>query len=146
MADMPHPGAPPRAASRYTDRPAAEASGWVTFAGALLAILGTLNIVYGIAAISDSRVYVGDVEYVFGTLNSWGWFLCIAGAIQLLTAFGVWSGNELARWVGVFIAGLNAIIQLFFIPALPFLALALFAIDILVIYGLIAYGGRQAAT
>ena len=145
MADMPETSLPPQVAARYERRPVEDkGSGWVTFAGALLAILGTLNIIYGIAAISDSRVYVGDQTYVFGDLNSWGWLLLFAGAIQLVTAFGVWSGNELARWAGVFIASANAIIQLLFIPAIPFLALSLFAIDILVIYALIAYGGRQA--
>ena len=144
MADMPHTGATPRSAARSASRPADDSSGWVTFAGALLAILGVMNIVYGIAAISDSRVYVGEQTYVFGDLNTWGWFLLFAGAVQLVTAFGVWSGNEIARWAGVFIAAINAIIQLLFIPAFPFLALSLFAIDILAIYGLIAYGGRPA--
>ena len=143
MADMPSTGVPPRATARGRVQEE-DTTGWVTFAGAMLAILGTLNIVYGIAAISDSRVYVGESTYVFGTLNSWGWFLLFAGAVQIVTAFGIFSGNEIARWAGIFIAGANAIIQLFFIPAFPFLALSLFAVDILVIYGLIVHGGRPA--
>lgn len=145
MADIPHTSTPVGASThRATARPVQDESGWVTFAATLLGILGTLNIIYGIAAISDSRVYANDVTYVFGSLNSWGWLLLFGGALQLLVAFGVWNGNELARWGGVLLASLNAIIQLFFIPAMPFLALALFAIDILAIYGLIAYGGQRA--
>ena len=145
MADMPHTSAPIGATSRATARPAQEEdSGWITFASTLLGILGTLNIIYGIAAISDSRVYVGDATFVFGSLNTWGWLLLFAGAIQLFASFGVWSGNEIARWAGVFVAAANALIQIFFIPAFPFLSLALFAVDILVIYGLVAHGGRRA--
>jgi len=40
------------------------------------------------------------------------------------------------------VAGINSIIQLIFLPAYPFLALSIFTLDILVIYGLVAYGGR----
>jgi hypothetical protein len=116
----------------------------VTFAGTMLAIVGTMNVIYGIAAIDNANVYVGDAQYVFGDLNTWGWFLLIVGAVQIVTAFGIWSGNELARWVGVFAASVNALLQLLFIPAFPFLSLSLFAIDVLVIYGLIAYGGRRS--
>jgi hypothetical protein len=47
-----------------------------------------------------------------------------------------------ARWTGVVIAGLNAIIQLIFLPAYPLLAVTIFALDVLVIYGLVTYGGR----
>jgi hypothetical protein len=46
--------------------------------------------------------------------------------------------------VEIVTAGLNSIVQLLFLPAYPFLALALFTVDVLIIYGLIAYGGRRA--
>jgi hypothetical protein len=144
MADMAQGAAPVRPASRRDTR-TTEGHGWVTFAGTMLAVVGTLNIIYGIGAIDDSRVYVGEATYVFGDLNTWGWFLVIIGAVQLLTAFGIWSGNELARWLGVFAASANALLQVLFMPAFPFLAMTLFAVDILVIYGLIAYGGRRIA-
>ena len=43
------------------------------------------------------------------------------------------------------ILSLNALAQLLMMPAYPFWSLAIFAIDILAIYGLIAYGKRIAA-
>ena len=39
-------------------------------------------------------------------------------------------------------AGINAVIQLLYLPAYPWLSLAIFAVDVLVIYGLVAYGGK----
>jgi Short repeat of unknown function (DUF308) len=117
--------------------------GWVVFAGTMLAIVGILNVIYGIAAISNSRFYVHGVEYVIGDLKLWGWILLIVGVIQFFAAFSIWSGTEWGRWVGVASASINAIMQLIFIPAYPFLSLAIFAIDILIVYGLLAYGGRQ---
>jgi hypothetical protein len=120
--------------------------GWVMFAGTVLALVGTLNIIEGIAAISRSHFFVGNAHYVFGDLKSWGWTVLIIGAIQLLTGFGVLMKNQLARWVGVGFAALNAIAQLLMIPSYPFWSLTLFAMDILIMYGLIAYGGRSYRT
>jgi hypothetical protein len=36
----------------------------------------------------------------------------------------------------------NAVVQLLAIPAYPFWALAVFALDLLVVYGLVAYGAE----
>jgi hypothetical protein len=119
--------------------------GWVAFAGTMLAIVGTLNIVYGIAAIDDANVYVGDTQYVFGDLNTWGWFLALVGALQFVAAFGIWNGAQWARWAGVVSAAGNAILQLIFLPAFPLLSLSLLGIDVLVIYALIQYGGRRTS-
>lgn len=55
----------------------------------------------------------------------------------------VFVGNQLARWAGVVIASLNLVAQLMFIPAYPFWRLSILALDVLVIYGLTAYGARS---
>jgi hypothetical protein len=47
------------------------------------------------------------------------------------------------RWFGIGVAGLNAIAALLSIPAYPFWSLAVFTIDIVIIYGLSAYGGSR---
>jgi hypothetical protein len=119
-----------------------EGGGWITFAGVVLVIVATLNIIDGIAAIGDSAFFVGDARYVFSDLNTWGWIVLVIGVIQAAVALGVWAGSQLARWTGVLIVSLNAIAQLLFIPSYPFLALSIFTLDVLVLYGLIAYGGR----
>ncbi|MBI5103455.1 MAG: hypothetical protein HZB46_00415 [Solirubrobacterales bacterium] len=137
--------APTRSARAAEAHDAEHGSGWVAFAGTMLAIVGTLNVIYGIAAIDDANVYVGDAKYVFADLNTWGWLLLIVGAVQFLAAFGIWNRAPWARWIGVLSASGNAILQLLFLPAFPFLSLALLAIDVLVIYGLVAYGGRRQA-
>lgn len=118
--------------------------GWVLFAGIMLAIVGTLNFIYGIAAISDSKFYINDAKLIISNLNTWGWFLVIVGAVQVVSAIGIWAQAAGARWVGIGSAGINAIIQMLTISGYPFLSLALFGVDILVIYGLLAYGRRPA--
>ena len=116
--------------------------GWVAFAGVLLVTLGTVNIIEGIAAISNAHFFVHNASYVFADLNTWGWIGICMGAIQLLAGLGVFIKNQWARWVGIVVLGLNAIAQLLMMPAYPFWALCLFAMDILAMYGLVAYGQR----
>ena len=58
-------------------------------------------------------------------------------------------GNQLARWFAVVVLALNAIDQMFFIPAYPFWSLTIIAMDVVALYGLCAYGSRanvEAAT
>src|SRR3954463_15735771 len=97
--------------------------GWVVFAGTMLALVGTLNFIYGIAAVSNSKFYVRDVTYVISDLKTWGWVLLVIGVTQVVAAFGIWAQTAGARWVGIVTAGVNAIIQMLMIPAYPLLAL-----------------------
>lgn len=114
--------------------------GWVAFAGVLLLILGTINTIEGIAAIGNAHFFVHNTHYVFASLNTWGWVALCIGVIQLLVGLGVFAKNQLSRWAGVGILSINAIAQLLMMPAYPFWSLAIFTLDILAIYGLIAYG------
>ena len=121
-----------------------EGQGWVTFAGVMILIVGVLNVIYGIAAIDNANFYVADARYVISDLRTWGWIILVIGVLQLLVGLGIWAGNQLARWVGVVVVSLNMIAQLLFIPAYPFWSLAIFTIDVLILYGLVAYGGRPS--
>ena len=116
--------------------------GWVGFAGVMIGLIGVLNVIYGIAAISDSKVYVRDAQFVFGQLNTWGWILLIVGVVQLFAAFAIFARTAFGRWIGILTAAANMIVQLLLLPAFPLLSLAIFAIDVLVIYGLVAYAHR----
>ena len=127
--------------SYYDDR----GDSWVMFAAVMLALVGILNIVYGIAAVDNSTFFTADAKYVLTDLNTWGWVVLAVGAIQFVAAFAIWAHSEWGRWVGIISAGANAIVQMFFIPAFPLLSVTIFAVDVLVIYGLITYGGRRRA-
>jgi hypothetical protein len=119
--------------------------GWVGFAGVMIGLVGVLNVIYGIAAISNSNFYVRDVQYVFGDLKTYGWVLLFVGAVQLVGAFGIFARTAWGRWIGILTAGANMIVQLLLLPAQPLFALAIFAIDVLIIYGLVAYAHRSRA-
>jgi hypothetical protein len=119
-----------------------EGHGLILFASVMLVIIGCFNLVYGIAAVANSHVFTANAHYVFGSLRTWGWITLIIGMLQLLAAAGVVAGNQWARWFAVAVLGLNAIDQMFFIPAYPFWSLTIIAVDVVALYGLCAYGSR----
>ena len=144
MATTPASGerSSPRSSASYP----VEGSGWVLFAGIMIMMVGVLNIIWGIAAIDRSSFFVQDANYVFSDLRTWGWIILVLGALQLAAAFSIWAGGSFGRWFGIAAATVNAIAALLSIPAYPFWSLAIFAIDVLVIYGLAAYGGDRRIT
>jgi hypothetical protein len=109
----------------------------------MLALVGVLNVVYGIAATSHAKFFPRGVEYVFGNLSTWGWFMIVLGAAQILATFSIWAGGEFGRWFGVVCAAANAVVQMIALPSYPLLAISLFATDIIIIWSLVTYGGRQ---
>ena len=116
--------------------------GLVLFAAVLLLVVGFFNMLYGIAAIANSHVFVANAHYVIGDLHAWGWVTLIISVLQLVAAGGILVGNQLARWFAVAVVGLNAIAMMFFVPAYPFWALVIIAVDVIALYGLCAYGSR----
>ena len=117
--------------------------GWVTFACVMLVITGFVNVMYGFAAVGDANFYADDARFIIGDLNTWGWVHVGLGSLALIAAFLIVWGSEPGRWMGIFVAGLNAITQILFIDSYPFLALSVFALDVLVVFGLAVHGGRR---
>jgi hypothetical protein len=138
-------GGPGRGEMDYSHLEDEAGYGLVTFAGVMLMIVAILNTLWGIAAIDAANVFVQDARYVFGDLSTWGWFLLALGVLQFFAAFAIWRGAPWGRWFGVACASCNAILQTLWIPAYPILAMTILALDITVIYGLLAYGGRRRA-
>ena len=120
--------------------------GLIIFAATLLLVVGCWNLIYGIAGIAQSHVFVANAHYVFGNLRTWGWITLIFAILLLIAGGGVMAGNQLARWFAVAVLGLNAIEQMFTIPAYPFWSLTIIAMDVVALYALCAHGSRQNMT
>ncbi len=128
------------AAGRHAD---GRGYGMVVFASVLMFVIGFFNMLYGIAAIANSHVFVAGAHYVIGDLRAWGWVTLIIAVLQLVAAAGILMGNQLARWFAVAVVGINAIEMMFFLPAYPFWALVIIAADIVALWGLCVYGSRE---
>jgi tetrahydromethanopterin S-methyltransferase subunit C len=119
-------------------------AGRVVFAAILLLLVGTLNIIYGIGAVADANFYVNDTRYIFTNLHAMGWFLIIVGLIQLTGGFSLISGNPYGRLIGIVAGSLGAIDALLSMGEHhPFWNLAIFALCVWVVYGIIVYGSDE---
>jgi hypothetical protein len=122
-----------------------EVSGWTVFAGVVVIVVGFFNLLDGIAAIGNSHVFVGNATYVVGDLRAWGWVVAVLGGLQLLAGIGVLARNQLARWAGVLFVSVNMLGQMFFLPAYPVWSLTIIFIDIVALFALCAFGGKNSS-
>ena len=117
------------------------------FAAVLLLIVGTLNIVYGIGALDDANIFVNDKRFILDDLNTLGWVLIVLGVIQLTGGFSLAAGNTYGRVIGIVGASLGAIGALFSIGGSdPWWSLAVFALCVYVLNGLIIFGEDERAS
>jgi hypothetical protein len=115
--------------------------GRVVFAATLLLIVGTLNIIYGIGALDGANIFVNDQRFILTDLNTLGWVLIILGAVQLAGGFSLMVGNAFGRVIGIVGGSLGAIGALLSVGgAYPWWSLAIFALCVYVVHGIIVYG------
>jgi hypothetical protein len=121
-------------------------AGRVAFAGVLLLVVGTINIIYGIGALDDANVFVNDKRFIFTNLHTMGWVLIILGLIQLTAGFSLLGGRTYGRVIGVVAGSLGAIGALLSIGGhYPWWSLGVFAVCIYVVHGIFVYGDDERA-
>jgi hypothetical protein len=119
-------------------------AGRVVFAGIVLVIVGTLNIIYGIGALDDANYFANDTRFVLTNLNTLGWVLIILGVIQLTGGFSLLAGNPYGRVIGIVAGSLGAIGALLSIGQNnPWWSLAIFVLCVYVVYGIIVFGSDE---
>ncbi len=106
------------------------------FAGILLGLAGFLDIIWGIAAIANSKFFTADTTYIVSGLHSWGWVTLLVGLVQLFAAISLFSGGGFGRLIGIIAAALAAFDALALTGSTPFWGLSVFALAIIVIYQL----------
>ncbi len=121
-------------------------TGWRAFAGIMLVIVGFLNLIDAIVAITNATYYQhvasnnGISLPVTNTIHTWGWVELALSIILLIAGFIVLSMGPafISRTIGVLAAGLNLVFHLAYLAHFPFWSFTMIIIDILIIYGLIA--------
>jgi hypothetical protein len=121
--------------------------GWVYFAGTMLVLVGTFNLIEGLVALFNDQYYVPTQQglLVFD-ITRWGWIHLIMGGLAVIVGIGLVTGAMWARIAGVALAGLNAIAQLAFLSAYPLWATIVITIDVLIIWALIVHGDEAKST
>jgi hypothetical protein len=120
--------------------------GRVMFAAMLLLFAGIINLVYGIGALDEANVFVGDSRLIFDDLNTLGWMLIVVGVIQLIGGVSLMGGGGFGRVIGIFAGSLGAIAALLSIGSShPWWSLGVFLLCIYVVHGIIVFGEDERA-
>jgi hypothetical protein len=122
-------------------------AGRVVFVAVFLLIVGTVNIIYGIGALDDANYFADDTRFVLDNLNTLGWVLIILGVIQLTGGFSLMAGSTYGRVIGIVGGSLGAIGALLSIgEGNPWWSLAVFAICVWVVHGIVMFGEDERAS
>jgi hypothetical protein len=116
-----------------------QGTGWVTYSGIMLILVGFISIIDGIWAFRYNDTLV-DLVLFENDLKIWGIVWWIVGAIAIAAGFGIFKAQPWARAVGVFGAALSIGSNLSWAQAQPTQALVGVILAALVIYGLIVHG------
>ena len=108
-------------------------------------IAGTLNIIYGIGALDNARIFVNDTRFILTDLNTLGWVLVVLGVIQLAGGFSLIAGKTYGRVIGIIAGSLGAIAALLSIGGSdPWWSLAIFFLCVWIVYGIAVLGEDDA--
>lgn len=114
--------------------------GLVTFAAIMMFLLGGFQLVFAILEFtSASWIALSAYGSFGGYLWVWGILDAIFALIAIYAGADLLRGGVFGQMVGIGIAGISAIRWFFYLPAAPWLAIVIIAIDVLVLYGLVAH-------
>jgi hypothetical protein len=130
------------------------AHGIAVFAGVIMIVGGAFQAVEGLAGIVNDQWLVALPNYLYAfDLTLWGWLHLLVGLGLLAIGVFLLRGATWARFAGMIVAAVSAILNFVWLPYSPWWSLTVIAIDVLVIWALAAYlrqpvpqGNRAAAS
>jgi hypothetical protein len=114
---------------------AAMQSGWLTFAGLAVELVGLANATYGCIGLFRSAYFTGTA--VFGTLAFWSIVWIAVGVLQVAAGIGIFSGRAWARWFGIVMMLVSAAANLMSIGEALWFSIFIVAADVFILYALI---------
>ena len=114
-------------------------SGWLTFAGIVIVLIGCSNVISGLTALFRDDYYtVSEGRLLVFNFTAWGWIWLALGVLQIVVGAGAVRGSEAARVTGTVLALVVAVCQLAFLIAFPLWSLVVIGLCVLVIYALVS--------
>lgn len=127
-----------------SERLSERGAGGALFASILMLVGGAMAVLQGIAGITKSAFFVVPADYwITLSANAWGWTHVVVGLVLMAAGAGVLTGATWARWLGIAIVAVSAVVNFLFIPVQPFTSLVLIAIDVWVIHSLAVHKREQ---
>lgn len=122
-----------------------EPNGWLVFAGLMMFFTGMWNIFEGLIALFRSS-YFSNFP-VFGSLVFWSCVWIGLGVLEMAAAYAIFSRRSWARWFGLVLVSLSALVHMASIPLYPWWSMFVIGFDALMIYALaVHWPAKQTAT
>jgi hypothetical protein len=140
MAQTPTVTPPPT--TDFAERPRPKSgsawSGWIIFAGVMLGLVGSFQLIEGFVALFEDSFFLvarhGLVVHM--SYTAWGWVHLAIGAANIFAGFGLFAGRTAARIWAILVASISAIANLGFTSAYPTWTVVIITLDVIVIYAL----------
>jgi hypothetical protein len=126
-------------------RDIAQPSGWVgmvVFGGLMMIVAGTFHAMAGLVGLFNDSYWLVPSSDLVVTVDytTWGFVHLVLGVLAIAAGAGILAGQAWARVAGVVLAVISALVNIAFLAAFPLWAMLIIALDVLVIYALIAHG------
>jgi hypothetical protein len=123
-----------------------QGDGWRYFAGTVLGIAGIMRFFDALWAWRYNGPVADNLSNSFlgHSLTTYGWVYLVVAIILVGSSFGVLTGSEFARWIGIIAGAIMAISAIWWMPYYPIWSLTYIGLGVLVVYAMVVYGGRDA--
>ncbi|MEU6644724.1 hypothetical protein ABZ863_19505 [Saccharomonospora sp. NPDC046836] len=117
-------------------------TGWISFAGIMLILVGLFHAIEGFVAVFNRTYYLVTSSGLVVNVNyaAWGWVHVGLGVLAVVIGVGVLGGNTAARVGAIIFAAVSAIVNLGFIAATPVWSILVIAVDVIIIYAIMVHG------
>lgn len=127
------------------ERPTGAVLGFTITASVLMMVSGLWNFLEGLAGIIKGQFFVVTPNYVYSlSATSWGWIHLIVGAVVFVAGAFLFMDKLWARIVGVVLACISGVINFLYIPYSPVWSVIIIALDVFIVWALLAPRRRYA--
>lgn len=122
-------------------------AGWVQFAAVVVLISGIFSAIQGLMAVigPDTYFLATEARLFLFDVAGWGWWNLILGAFLIIVGIALLSEARWARIVAIVLAVISSVVQMLLVPVQPWWSFIVIALDVTIIYALVARGDELRA-
>lgn len=121
--------------------PSMAAVGMTMLAAVLMILTGIWQAFVGLVALVNDTFYVVTEKYIAQfDVTAWGWIHLVLGVVVLAAGISLFSGTMWSRVTGIVMAGVSALVMFAWLPYYPLWAILVIAMDVFILWALIAHG------
>lgn len=130
--------------TKYAETGSAAALGGTWLAAVIMTVSGLWSLLTGIAAVANGNFFVVTHNYTYNiSITGWGWVNIVVGALVFAAGCALFARQTWARFVGIFLAAISAVMNFLFLPRYPLWAILIIALDVYIIWALTTVRQRK---